>query len=219
MANSVAYNLVEQELVDDTGRPDFAVLDANGSSIMMRRIRRAVLAMHRIDFWLKDFVEQLYAFDASAMIQIIDTSYLPRLRSIGYLRKWDSQLASTYQANVTGAPRGSSFAELNPSNVLDGYGYDKQDTMYRSGQLIKINCSIPVTQVLIGWFQDPLLDPITVSDSWILANYPDLICAHAKRRIFKDIGKDEESRSSELEYQEELLKLQTNNIKLAVLSQ
>lgn len=219
MANSVAYAFVEQNLIDDTGRPDFAILDSSGSSLMMRRIRRAVLAMHRIDFWLRDFVEQLYAFDSSSMIQVIDTTYLPRLRSLGYLRKWDSAQASAYQNNVTGAPKDSSFADINPSNVLDGYGVDRQDTMYRSGQFIKLNSSIPITQVLIGWFQDPVLDPITVSDSWILANYPDLICAHAKRRIFKDIGKDEENRSAEQEYQEELLKLQTNNIKLSVLSQ
>lgn len=219
MAFSDAYSKVEELVIDDTGRPNFAVLDTNGSSLIMRRIRRAVLAMHRIDFWLKDLVEQLYAFDSSASIQIIDTTYLPRLRSVGYLRKWDAQLASAYQANVTGSPRGSSFAELNPANILDGYSADKQDTMYRSGQMIKLNSSIPIQQVLIGWFQDPLLDPITATDSWILKNYPDLICAHVKRRLFKDIGKDEENRSANEEYQEELLKLQINNIKLAVLSQ
>lgn len=218
MAFSAAYTLVESSLVDDTGRAEMAIVDANGSSLLQRRIRRAVLAMHRIDFWLKDFVEQIYAFDSSAMIQIIDESYLPRLRAIGYLRKWDSQLASNYQANVTGSPKGSSFTEINPANMLDGYGYDKQNTMYRGGSIIKLNSSEPISQILIGWFRDPLLDPITVSDSWILANYPDLIAAHAKRRIFKDIGKDEESRSSDDEYKEELMKLQTNNIKLAVLS-
>lgn len=218
MAISEAYTLVESSLIDDTGRAEMAIVDSNGSSLLMRRIRRAVLAMHRIDFWLRDFVEQIYAFDSSAMIQMIDETYLPRLRAIGYLRKWDSQLASNYQTNVTGTPRGSSFKELNPSNVIDGYGYDTHNTMYRSGNLIKLNSSEPISQVLIGWFRDPLLDPITASDSWILTNYPDLIAAYAKRRIFKDIGKDEESRSSDEEYKEELLKLQTNNIKLSVLS-
>lgn len=219
MAFSAAYTFVEQLVIDDTGRPNFAVLDSNGSSLIMRRIRRAVLAMHRIDFWFKDFVEQLYAFDSSNMIQIVDTNFLPGLRAIGYLRKWDASLQSQYQANVTGAPRGSSFIELNPSNVIDGYGADKQDAMYRSGQYIKLNSSIPISQVLIGWFRDPSLDPITASDSWILANYPDLIAALAKRRIFKDIGKDDEYKSANEEYAEELGRLQTNNIKLAVLQQ
>jgi hypothetical protein len=218
MAFSDAYAFVEQILTDDTGRSEMAIVDANSSSLFQRRIRRAVLAMHRIDFWLRDFVEQIYLFDSSAMIQMIDEAYLPRMRAIGYLRKWDSALASNYQANVTGSPKGSSFTELNPANVLDGYGYDKQNTMYRSGNIIKLNSSEAISKVLIGWFKDPLLDPITASDSWILKNYPDLIAAHAKRRIFKDIGKDEESRSSDEEYKEELLKLQTNNIKLAILS-
>lgn len=217
MANSVAYQLVEDSIVDDTGRPDKAELDANNSSVVMRRIRRATLAMHRIDFWKKDFVEQLYMFETSQMIQLIDLNYLPRLRATGYVRKWDAALQDQYQNNVTGAPKGSSFDEISPDKMVDGYGYDRQDTMYRSGTYIKLNASIAINAVLIGWFQDPVLDPITVSDSWILANYPDLIAAHAKRRIFKDIGKDDESRAAKEEYEEELLKLQINNVRLSVM--
>lgn len=212
-----AYNLVEQQVIDDTGRPDKAQLDTNGSSIIMRRIRRAVLKMHRIDFWKKDFVEQLYVFNASGMIQAIDTALLPRLRAVSYIRKWDSQLQSQYQNNVTGAPKGSSFEEIAVDKMVDGYGYDRQDTMYRSGQYIKINASVPIDAVLIGWFQDPILDPIIVSDSWILANYPDLITAIVKEKLFKDIGKDDESRNSKKDYEEELLSLQTNNVRLSVM--
>ncbi len=215
---SAAYDLVEKYVVDDTGRPDKAVIDANGSSVIMRRIRRAVLGMHRIDFWKKDFIEQLYVFEGPAsMIQAIDTAFLPRIRALGYVRKWDQTRVDMYQNNVTGAPKGSSFDEINPEKLLDGYGFDKQDTMYRSGSLIKLNSSIPISQVLLGWFQDPLLDPINASDSWILKDYPDLIAALVKRRIFKDIGKDDESRNSDKEYEEELLKLQTNNITLVVM--
>lgn len=221
MPNSTAYQRVEDSIVDDTQRPDLAELDANGSSVIMRRIRRAVLAMHRIDFWRKDFIEQFYVFESSGMIQAIDTNLLPRFRSFGYVRKWDNSLAdqysNSYTPGVLGAPRGGAFTERNPSNLLDGYGYDEQDVMYQSGTLVKLNSSIPIDRVLIGWFQDPLLDPITASTSWILSNYPDLIAAYAKMRIFKNIGKDDEARSAREEYADELMRLQTNNVKLAVL--
>jgi hypothetical protein len=214
---SDAYDRVAQYIVDDTGRPDKAVADATGSSIIERRIRRAVLGMHRIDFWKKDFRDQIYIFDQTGQIQVIDATFLPRLRAFGYIRKWDGNLQDQYQNNVTGAPKGSSLDEINPEKMLDGYGYDKQDVFYRAGDDIKLNLSAPVDRVLIGWFQDPFLDPIKASDSWILANYPDLISAIVKRRIFRDIGKDDESKASDQEYSEELLKLQTNNITLKVM--
>jgi hypothetical protein len=91
--------------------------------------------------------------------------------------------------------------------------------MYRSGDYIKINSSESIQEVLVGWFIDPLLEPIEACDSWILKDYPSLIAAAAKRRIFKDIGKDEESRAAKEEFEDELLRFQTNNIKLAVLQQ
>lgn len=226
MANSAAYQVVEDSIVDDTQRPDFAQVDNSGSSLIMRRIRRSVLKMHRIDFWQKDFIEQIYAFDANqpaSMLQVIEESFLPRIRSFGYIRPWDSTASSTYNSQYTpgilGAPRGGPLTEMNVSIVLDGYGYDRQDVFYRSGNKIKVNCSIPLNEVLIGWFQDPFLDPITASDSWILTNYPDLIAADAKRRIFKNIGKDDEAKSSREEYMEEMGVFQTNNIKVAVLQQ
>lgn len=217
MANSVAYDRVEQGVIDDTGRPDKAQLDANGSSVIMRRIRRACLAMHRIDFWKKDFKEQLYIFDTTQQIQVIDLTQFPRFRATGYVRKWDSTLQDQYQNNVTGAPKGSSFEEISPDKMVDGYGYDRQDTMYRSDQFIKLNSSVPIDAVLMGWFQDPVLDPIIASDSWILVDYPDLIIAYVKAKVFKDIGKDDESKGAKEEFGDELLKLQTNNIRLSVM--
>jgi hypothetical protein len=44
-----------------------------------------------------------------------------------------------------------------------------------------------------------------------------LIAAIVKRRIFKDIGKDDESKASDQEAQEEILRLQTNNIRVGVM--
>lgn len=220
MPNSAAYDYVEQSIIDDTGRPDMAELDTSSSSKIMRRIQRAVLAMHRIDFWKRDFIETIYAFPASGSLQVIQEIYLPRIRSIGYLFKYDDSIAGLYQyPTLPSAMSGLTFTEINPAQKLDGYAYDMQDTMYRSGNEIKLNSSTPISKVMIGYFNDPVLSPITASDSWILLRYPDLIAAYVKRRIFKDIGKDDENRASLEEYNEELMRLQTNETKLAVLSQ
>lgn len=212
------FDIAEQYITDDVGRPEMSEVDANGSSIVRRRIQRAVLAMHRIDFWQKDFVEQKYAFQYNQAVQVINLASFPRIRSIGYIRKFNSSLASNADVSIFGQA-GDMFKEINPQQVFDGYSYDRRNSMYRSGSTIKINSSESIQELLVGWFIDPLLDPIAVCDSWILTDYPSLIAAAAKRRIFKDIGKDEESRAAEQEFQDELLKLQINNTRLAVLQQ
>lgn len=213
-----AYDRVEQYIIDDTGRPEKAVVDSSGSSVIQRRVRRAVLAMHRMDFWKKDFNEQIYIFDTGEQaIQIIDLTLLPRIRAVGYIRPWSSTLQDQYQNNITGAPKGPGLTEINPERMLDGYGYDRQDTFYRATNNIKLNLKEPTDRVLVGWYQDPVLDPINASDSWILSDYPDLISAIVKRRIFRDIGKDDEAKSSDNEAQEEIQRLQTNNITTKVM--
>lgn len=208
------YETAVEYVIDDTQRPDFADPSVG---IIQRRIKRAIQRFHLMDFWLKDFVEQIYAFQNTQAIQIINTNLMQRMRAIGYIRKWDASMASQYQTNVTGAPRGSSFEEINPQRMLDGYGYDRRNTMYRSGTDIKLNSSEPINQVLLGYFVTPLIEPVAASDSWILREHPNLIASDASMRIFKDIGKDEESRNKREELAMEILQLQTNNIKLAVL--
>lgn len=212
------FDEAEQYIIDDTGRPDMAEVDANGSSVIRRRIQRAVVAMHRIDFWKKDFIEQKHIFQNNQAIQLLNTDQYPRLRAIGYLRKFNSAIAAIPDPSFFGAG-GQMFKEINPQNVFDGYGYDQRNTFYRSGNEIKINSSESFQELLVGWFIDPLIQPIEAANSWILQDYPGLIAAQAKRRIFKDIGKDEESRAAEQEYQDELLKLQINNTRVAVLQQ
>lgn len=213
-----AYSDVHQQVIDDTKRADLG--DPNiitgGTGLIKRRIQRALLRYHRLDFWRKDFNLQEYVFQTSSMIQIMNAALFPRLRSIGFLRKYDSALVSQY-TNNTGMPRGSSFDEINPEKMLDGYGYDRRNTMYRAGTEIHLNSDIAIDRVLVGWFQDPLVEPIENNVDWILTDYKDLITADVKMRIFKDIGKDEENRSAKEELVMEIALLQTNNVRLSVM--
>lgn len=206
-------------IIDDTGRKDMGDPDIipGGNGVIKRRIQRALIRFHRLDFWRKDFNIQELSFVAEQAIQIIDLSLFPRLRAIGFIRKFDPDVVIGDSVSVWDFPRGGAFEEINPEKMLDGYGYDRTDTMYRAADGIHINASAPISSILIGWFQDPLIDPIDESDSWILTDYQDLIAADVKMRIFKDIGKDEENRSAREELLGEIALLQTNNVRLSVM--
>lgn len=213
------YADLHQIIVDDTGRRDMGdpAIIAGGSGVIKRRIQRALIRFHRMDFWRKDFNLQELAFQNEQAIQIINLDLFPRLRAVGFIRAYDPDVISAYNSTIFGLPRGAGFEEINPEKMLDGYGYDRRDTMYRAGNEIHLNSSIALSSVLIGWFQDPQVEPIETSQSWILTDYQDLIAADVKMRLFKDIGKDEENRSAKEELLGEIQLLQTNNVRLSVM--
>lgn len=201
-----------QYVIDDVGRPEYA-------EIIKRRIQRAVQTIHRVDFFKRDFVEQIHVFQYTQAVQVLNESMYPGMRAIGYIRKLDAAAPSVSDPNLFLGFAGDFFKEINPQTAMDGYGFDRRNTMYRALGSIKLNASEAIQRVILGWFRDPVIQPIEACDSWILEKYPSLIAAHAKRRIFKDIGKEEEYRGAQEEYQEELTTLLANNVRLAVLQQ
>jgi hypothetical protein len=213
------YADLHQIILDDTKRDDMGdpAIVPGGSGVIKRRIQRSLLRFHRLDFWRKDFNIQEYAFQQSQVIQIINLALFPRLRAVGFIRKYDPSLASQYNTSTFGLSTGQAFEEINPEKMLDGYGYDRRDTMYRAGDEVHLNSSIALASVLIGWFQDPQINPIETSQSWILTDYQDLLCADVKMRIYKDIGKDEERNTAREELLGEIALLQTNNVRLSVM--
>lgn len=200
-----AYEICYQFIQDDVNRPDL-------EEVIKRRIQRAVLKFHRMDFWKRDFVEQPYAFVENVAGQVIDLRFFSRLRAIGYMRK-----ATFVQATNVYETYGSHFTEMNPMMTFDGYGYDRTNTFYRQGDQIKLLSSEALQYMMIGWFQDPLLEPIIASDSWILRDFTSLIVAEVTNRIFKDIGKDSEAASKKEEVTSEVMLLQINATRVAVL--
>lgn len=195
-----------QAIVDDTGRPDKI-------EEMKRRIQRAVMKHHMKDFYKKDLLDALYVFEESQVEQVLDTTLLDRFRSFSYVRKFQN-------VDVNGNPitpattEGGDFNETAPEVAFDGYGFDKNNVMYRAGTNAKLRSSTPFDQVFIGYFVYPVIEPVASLDSWIAREFPGLIAATAKRRIFADIGKDSEAKLAIAEEMEELITLQTNNITL-----
>lgn len=138
-------------------------------------------------------------------VQQIDISQLRGFRKIGYLRKWQTVTPTGTQiydptTGQQGTVQGGDLVERSPDSMFDGYGYDKTDTFYRSGNLINISSSTPLDKVFIGYFVDPVLNlgcqtlqDFQTYSSWIIDNYPDLIVYDVVNKIFTDIGKNEEA--------------------------
>lgn len=206
------FDTALQYIIDDTGRPELA-------DVAKRRIQRTVLKLHRVDFFKKDLIEQIHAFQYTQAVQNLNEALYPRLRAIGYIRKFDTSAPANSDPSLFSGFAGDFFKEVNPQMAMDGYGFDKQNTMYRASGSIRLNSSEAINRVLFAWFRDPIIEPIEVCDSWILQYYPNLVACDVKKRIFKDIGKDEESRSSKEEYDEEFMTFLANNIRLAILQQ
>lgn len=182
-----------KEVIGLTNRPD-RITDIYSMLVS------TTMKMHTLEFFYKDIVEAQAIFEVNpasqtaSFIQELDTSTLPRYRSIAYIRKWDPKY-STYQQNPSILPPMSGFQnafgvptnpllalkdleEIEPGDFLDLiYRTEKQDVYYVTGSTIKIKSSTALSQALIGWYAYPrtgVSDAVQFSsyDSWIAREYP-----------------------------------------------
>ena len=206
LTNNFSIEYIIQLVIDDTGRADKL-------EEIKRRIQRALMHHHLKDYYKKDHIDAIYVFQTPGQLeQVIDTTLIINFRNPSYIRKFQT-------VDVNGNPiapttEQGDLKETAPEKAFDGYGFDKLNVFYRSGTDIKIRSSTPIDQVFMGYYTFPAIEPIANINSWIANEYPTLIAATAKRRIFKDIGKDDEAKSAKEEEDEELATLQTNNITL-----
>lgn len=158
-----------------TNRPDLV----NETNVALRA---ATLKMHQSDFYYKDLVEKPIVFSSAAYNQSFQyKSLFPQWRAVKYLRKVDP---------VTFLP-GTLLQLLTPDEILDGYGYQKQDVFYVAGQDLQINSSTQQANFIIGFYQHPTVVAATYS-SWIADEFPFAIIFEACATIFKAIGFDEQ---------------------------
>lgn len=157
-------------------------------------------------------------------VQVLDIDDLKRFRKVGYLRKW--QTVNNYGLPIIdpitgrqGTVANGDLLEANADSMFDGYGFDKQDVYYRSGNEIKVNSSTPLNQLYLGYFSDPLtvqgcttLEEFHQYDSWIANDFPSLIASDVKKKIFSDIGKTDEMKTAQDEYVQVLATLTANKV-------
>jgi hypothetical protein len=233
------YEQIVEYIQDDVHAPHLA--DEIDS-----RIKRAVQRYHRMDTWSRDHVDQVYVFaqantisqqavvsgsDALYLqsfgsglqryIQQIDTRALARPRKYSYIRKWMTQnpwgtAIIDPDTGQIGTSAGGDLTEASPSVLTDGYGYNRNDVYYRSGDYININSSTPLSQVYIGYFSDPVVEPVQNIVDWISFEYPSLIAADVKMRTFAVIGKSDEMKLAQGELQAEIALLQSNNVRVGI---
>jgi hypothetical protein len=74
-----------------TNRPDLGFENVGGDGQIPQLVLSAAMNIHSLDFFWRDIVESDVLFPTTAYLQNLDTSILPRYRSLAYFRKWDLQ--------------------------------------------------------------------------------------------------------------------------------
>jgi hypothetical protein len=147
-------------------------------------LRMTTLRAHRLDFFWRDLVEANLTFANSSVVTVDVSTALTRFRQVGYLQYMDA---------ATGA-LGSMLDEIEPSAIIDEYGYQKSDRWYLAGTNLNINFRYPATAARIGYWQNPDV-AVTTYNSWIATELPDLLVQGALAYIYNMTGKQEEARA------------------------
>jgi hypothetical protein len=147
-------------------------------------LRQVTLRAHRLDFFWRDHVEANATFASSQNVTIDVSSSLTRFRQVNYIQYYDPGTGSL----------GNILEEVEPSNVIDNFGYFKQDAWYMSGVNCNVNFAWPSAGARIGYWQNP---DVTVAgyNSWIKDELPDLLIQGSLAYLFNLLGKQEEARS------------------------
>jgi hypothetical protein len=144
----------------------------------------ATLRVHQADYFERDLAEQAVNLGTSAFAFSFDAqATLTRYRNIKYLRAYD---------NTTGV-KGKLLTKIDPENVLDSYGKEKNDVYYIAGNNLVCKSSASLSYLYAGWYQLPIIDPNTYS-SWIALTVPHAIIFDAASLVFQMINQQEQSR-------------------------
>lgn len=194
----MTLNELIQEVYTITGRPD--QVDKTLSAI-----RAATLKMHQLDFWYKDIFETGISFSSAEYLQQFAYKQLiPLWRSVKYLRKYDA-VNQTYGSFLTLVP---------PAQVVDGSGFSRTDIFYVAGEELDIRSSTAEQYYLLGCYVNP---NVTVAgySSWIAIDHPWAIIYDAAARVFKAIGKDDESAGMRQDVSEQIAMLTADSVQPA----
>lgn len=146
-------------------------------------VRSATLKAHQSDFYAKDLVENIIAFNTAEFVQNLDyRALLSRWRALKYIRKY----------NITSGTPGKFLSTVVPENVMDKYAIQQQDICYIAGQFLQINSSTQEQYYILGNYLNPDITEVGYS-SWVALDHPYAIVYDAAATVFKAIGKDEES--------------------------
>jgi hypothetical protein len=195
------WEIVYQYVVDDVKRFDM-------QDIIKRRIQRALIKLHGMEFFAKDQVEESLVFpNGTANVQQIDLTLYPGFRCPSYIRLYQPNSTGVLTPDATGldisgTTQNGDFTEKSVTKMVDGYGYDIDRVYYFSGATINLRSVSAFDTIFWGYIINPSTEPIETCTDWMLINYPDLIACEIKQKLFRDIGKLEEAKAAASEYAE-----------------
>lgn len=206
----MTFEELVEEVAVKTNRPDMGFEEDGGDGRIPRAVRTSLLTMHNKDYFYRDIQPAQVVFDTPSYIQLLDVDALPRYKSIAYIRKWDSSFLASQSdptilpplyntvSGIVSANDALAFIEIiDPSNILDGYGIEKQNVGYQINDAFYIKSSTAFQKALYGFYQFPILDIANkgvLINSWIAKLFPFAITMHAASAIFTAIGQQDVSR-------------------------
>lgn len=205
----MTVNALLQSLMNEvytcTNRPD-KIAETKAAIIS------STLKMHGLDYFFRDIFPAKAMFDVSQYIQALDTSTLPRFRSVAYIRKWDNSLDASLISGVSGGAVPSLpplydsngflvnpnlatalLKPIDPTNIFDEFGSERTDVYYQAGNTLMIRSSTALSVALVGWYQWPNVTD-ALYDSWIARDYKYAIIYDAASNIFASISQQDQAR-------------------------
>lgn len=185
----MTYTEVYNAVVGLTARPDLV-------TETKLAIQAATLRAHNSDYYTRDMQEGMLVFPAYQYSQQIEvTQALGKFRNLKYVRKYDPSGVNPQTGLATGLA-GELFQILDPEDVFDSYGLEKENIATLAGNYLSLKSSTGTfAYAIAGWYTNPTISPLTDADyrSWIAVDYPFAIIYEAAGVVFKTIGRDTEN--------------------------
>ncbi len=192
-----------QSIADDvytiTNRPDLVTETTVA-------IRKAIRKFHGADTFKRDLnsvqlrMADLATTDPNQYRWAIPLDTFPRFRRFDTVAYPMNRVMPTNQipAPLVDVAQGfgpkRQFVELGANNLFDGYGYEKQNYYFITGNTVNVKSGWYIDYLSFTYYQWPTIPQSTSAelDSWIAREYPDAIIEEASGAVFKMIGKDDE---------------------------
>lgn len=170
---------LQAAVVTETKRPDLV-------PETLQKVLEATLSCHLTDNYIFDIVESQVVFNDCEYIQELDLTLIPQFRAANYLRKAP---LDEYNKPIWRGRERNFLKHVDLSDVIDNYGYEKQDVWYQAGTQINIKSSTRLQYLLLGYYTYPMIGNTDATySSWIAANMPYVIIYRAAGTIFQMIG-------------------------------
>lgn len=170
------FNELKEEVFIITNRRDLVAETESA-------IRAATLKAHKSDFFSKDIFETGVEFTGADFRQSLDyVSLFSNFRAFKYLRRVEDENDDI----------GKFFDIITPEEILDSYGTNRTDIAYVAGRVLEIRASVEFSKMLLGAYVYPIVRQGAYL-SWVAEQAPFAIIHEAARRVFRSIGKLEES--------------------------